>query len=154
MATHSSKSDKAGLSPEQSGLDYDALTILRKKHPAWRLLVADHAPLIASFLHTAFIASNTRTHPEPQLVSALEDFLFRIRETHPDAYPRRAEQYLDDWAQAEKGWLRKYYPADADEPHYDLTPATEKVIGWIAELRQRKLVSTESRLLTVFELLR
>jgi hypothetical protein len=31
-------------------LDYSTLDALRREHPAWRLLVADHAPLIASFL--------------------------------------------------------------------------------------------------------
>lgn len=50
--------------------------------------------------------------------------------------------------------MRKYYPPDSDEPHYDLTPATEKAIEWLASLRQRQFVATESRLLTVFELLR
>ena len=50
--------------------------------------------------------------------------------------------------------MRKYYPPDSDEPHYDLTPATEKAIEWLASLRQRLFVATESRLLTVFELLR
>lgn len=35
-------------------LDYATLDALRRQHPAWRLLAAEHAPLVASFLHRAF----------------------------------------------------------------------------------------------------
>jgi hypothetical protein len=31
-------------------MEYHDLVALRQKHPAWRLLVADHAPLIVGFL--------------------------------------------------------------------------------------------------------
>src|ERR1019366_7693757 len=39
-----------------------------------------------------------------------------------EAFPKRADQYLDDWAADARGWLRKYYPPASDEAHYDLTP--------------------------------
>jgi hypothetical protein len=35
-------------------LDYPTLDAMRRQHPAWRLLLADHAPLIASFLQRIF----------------------------------------------------------------------------------------------------
>jgi Protein of unknown function (DUF3375) len=41
-------------------LDYATLEILRRQHPAWRLLLAEHAALIASFLHKAFVSPNVR----------------------------------------------------------------------------------------------
>jgi len=136
-------------------LDYATLTNLRKNHPAWRLLLADHAPLIATFLQQVFIAPNVRLISQADLVSKLEDQLFQLRETlGEDAFPKTAIQYLDDWAQNDKGWMRKFYPLDSDEPHFDLTPATEKVIGWLESLTQRAFVGTESRLMTVFELLK
>ncbi len=50
--------------------------------------------------------------------------------------------------------MRKFYPVDSDEPHFDLTPATEKVIQWLESLSQRAFVGTESRLMTVFDLLK
>ena len=37
-------------------MDYDDLVRLRREHPAWRLLAADSAPLVAAFLHHVFIA--------------------------------------------------------------------------------------------------
>jgi len=136
-------------------LDYATLINLRKHHPAWRLLLADHAPLIATFLQQVFIVPNLRSISQANLVSRLEDQLFQLRETlGEDAFPKTATQYLDDWAQNDKGWMRKFYPIDSDEPHFDLTPATEKVISWLESLIQRAFVGTESRLMTVFELLK
>ena len=136
-------------------LDYATLTILHKNHPAWRLLRADHAPLIASFLQQVFVLPNVRLMSQSDLVSHLEDRLFQLRETlGEDAFPKPATLYLDDWAQNDKGWLRKFYPLDSDEPHFDLTPATEKVIGWLESLTQRAFVGTESRLMMVFDLLK
>ncbi|OQY18066.1 MAG: hypothetical protein B6I36_07830 [Desulfobacteraceae bacterium 4572_35.1] len=36
-------------------IDYITLDALRQNHPAWRLLCAKHAPLVASFLQRVFI---------------------------------------------------------------------------------------------------
>src|ERR1017187_1230054 len=136
-------------------MDFQTLDALRRRHPAWRLLVADSAPLVASFLHRSFVEPNVRTLARQELVAKLDDYLFHLRERlGEDAFPRAAGEYLDEWAADERGWLRKYYPPDSDEPHFDLTPATEKALAWLAGLRQRQFVGTESRLITVFELLR
>jgi hypothetical protein len=136
-------------------MEYRDLESLRRTHPAWRLLTADHAPLIASFLYQSFIQRNTRTWPRQELASRLDDFLFQLRQQlGEDVFPSPAMHYLDDWASDDRAWLRKYYPANADEPLYDLTPATERAIDWLVSLGQRHFIGTESRLMAVFELLR
>ena len=136
-------------------MDYDKLVALRRSHPAWRLLLASHAPLVASFLHEVFIAPNVRTFSQSALQSKLEDALFRLRELDgADAFPRGADQYLDEWADEGHGWLRKYYPPDSDDPHFDVTPGAERAIEWLAALGRRPFVATESRIMTVFDLLR
>jgi hypothetical protein len=71
-----------------------------------------------------------------------------------EAFPKAALEYLNDWAGNDKGWLRKFYLQDSDEPYFDLTPATEKAIAWLGTLTERAFVGTESRLLTLFELLK
>ncbi len=136
-------------------LDYATLDTLRRSHPAWRLLLADHAPLVASFLQRSFVLPNVRGMAQVELISKLEDELFHLRESQGDAaFPKSAAAYLEDWTQDARGWLRKYYPPGSDEAHFDLTPATEKAIAWLESLTQRAFVGTESRLMTVFELLR
>ena len=135
--------------------DFATLENLCKKHPAWRLLCAQYAPLIISFLHRVFVAPNRRTIAQADIVEALEDELFSLREAYGQAsFPETAISYLNSWAENDKGWLRKFYPHGTDEPHFDLTPATEKAITWISSLTERSFVGTESRLLTLFELLR
>lgn len=135
-------------------MDYNSLSQLRRFHPAWRLLLADHAPLIIGFLNQVFIQPNERSIAESQLQSRLEDLLFQLRASHgEDSFPRSAGDYLNDWADNDKGWLRKFYPLNSDEAHFDLTPATEKAVRWLESLTQRQFVGTESRLRTVFDLL-
>lgn len=135
--------------------DFATLDALRLSHPAWRLLRSDHAPLIASFLQRVFIVPNVRVMEQADLAESLEDELFALRESlGSDAFPKSALEYLNDWASTEKGWLRKFYVQGSDEPHFDLSPPTEKAITWLATLTQRSFVGTESRLLTLFELLK
>jgi hypothetical protein len=135
-------------------LEYRTLEHLRRTNPAWRLLQADHAPMVVSFLHKTFVQPNVRAMAQPELAAKLADHLYVLREIEgEEAYPKRAEQYLDDWASDDKSWLRKYYPPNGDEPHYDLTPATERAIDWVAGFEQRQFVAAESRLMMVFDLL-
>ena len=139
-------------------LDFSTLEALRRQHPAWRLLAAEHAPLIASFLHRVFIAPNVRVMAQAELVEALNDTLYGIHEQGLDKaalrFPKSATEYLNDWAANDKGWLRKFYPPGLDEPHFDVTPATERALAWLANLSDRTFVGTESRLLMLFELLK
>ena len=154
-------------------LDYASLDQLRQTHPAWRLLASPHAPLVASFLQRVFIGPNLRVIAQADLAEALEDELFGLRErlngaeaglgtgrtaagagAGAPAFPKPALDYLNDWAAGDKGWLRKFYAQGSDEPQFDLTPATERAIGWLGSLSQRQFVGTESRLLTLFDLLK
>ena len=135
-------------------LDYFELEALRLQHPAWRLLRARNVPLVASFLYRVFITPNQRVLAQSDLVEALNDTLYALRERFgEDAPPKPAAEYLNDWAANDAGWLRKFYPPGSDEPHFDLTPATERALAWLASLSERAFVGTESRLLTLWGLL-
>ncbi|MCD2450407.1 DUF3375 domain-containing protein [Methylicorpusculum oleiharenae] len=136
-------------------IDFISLEALRTHHPAWRLLRSDHAPLIASFLHRVFIVPNVRVMAAADLAEALEDELYALRDRlGAEVFPKAALDYLNDWASPEKGWLRKFYRQGSDEPQFDLMPSTEKAIAWLGTLSERSFVGTESRLLTLFELLK
>jgi hypothetical protein len=134
---------------------YEEIVALRKHSPAWRLLCADNAPLVLSFLHRVFVEGNARSVPATELTSQLDDELYALNERLGEGtFPKRAQDYLADWSRPEAGWLRKYYPAAADEAHFDATPAVEKALSWVRSLEARSFVGTESRLNTIFELLR
>lgn len=138
-----------------SDMDYDEIETLRREHPAWRLLASNNAALVLSFLQRVFIDANASNLPGAVLVNELDDELYALRQRMgDDVFPRRPHAYLDEWADAKHGWLRKFYPPGGDEPHYDLTPAVEKALTWVADLETRTFIGTESRLNTIFELLR
>lgn len=138
-----------------SGMDYASLDALRSHHPAWRMLASPHAVLAASFLHRAFVLPNVRTISAADLAEALEDQLYTLRANLGDErFPRPAIDYLNDWAASDKGWLRKFYKAGTDEAQFDITSSTAKVIAWLETLSAQPFVGTESRLLTLFDLLR
>lgn len=126
---------------------------VRRHNASWRLLRADNAPLIISFLGRVFIEENIREISAAQLIDRLDDEIYALDQAGV-SYPKSPRAYLDDWAGSETGWLRKYYPADADEAHFDATPALEQAVAFVTSLKARSFVGTESRLNTVFELLR
>jgi len=135
---------------------YDEIEHLQAHHPAWVLLRSPHASLVLGFLGRVFVDGNRGGQSAEVLVGLLDDELYALN-TRTDGdppFPRSAPAYLDDWASPEKSWLRKYYPTGVDEPHYDITPAVEKAVLWLKDLRRREFVGTESRLNTLFELLR
>jgi hypothetical protein len=136
-------------------LDFATLKALQTHHPAWRLLCSPHASLIASFLHRVFIVPNVRVMAASNMAEALNDELYGIRELlGEDTFPKSALEYLNDWAASDKGWLRKFYRAGTDEAQFDLTPSSEKALTWLEQLSERQFVGTESRLLTLFDLLK
>ncbi len=105
-------------------LGYDDLVERRTSHPAWRLLLADHAPFVLGFLSQAFLEPNVRSLPQPEIADALEDYLLARRETSPDAFPKTAEAYLSDWSDSRVGWVRRSYPPDSDIAVYEPTAAS------------------------------
>lgn len=137
-------------------MDHDEIELLREGHPAWRLLRAGNAALVLSFLGRFFVEDNHGAVSSTELAAALEDELHALNLADPDQprYPRPAGDYLQDWSATEAGWLRRFYPLDSHEVHYDATSEFEKAYSWVVGLRARAFVGTASRLQTVFELLR
>ncbi len=80
-------------------MDHDYLEKLKQTHPTLRLLAADNAPLITSFLFLSFIQPNRRSLPQAEITSRLDVYLFHLREINDEErYPKSARQYLEDWA--------------------------------------------------------
>lgn len=136
-------------------MDFDDVEALRKGHPAWRLLRADNAALVLSFLGRVFVEENVRSISAADLARRLDDELYALKQRLGEvAFPKPASAYLADWSASETGWLRKYYPQGQTEAYFDATPDVERALTWLSSLRAREFVGTESRLNTVFDLLR
>jgi hypothetical protein len=135
-------------------VDFDRVEALRRQHPAWRLLRADNAALVISFLGQLFVTENVRSMPFSELASRLDDVLHDLNTRLGEgAFPREAEAYLDEWARPEAGWLRKYYPTGSQVAHVDVTSDLQRAHSWIEGLQPRDFVGTESRLGVALKLL-
>lgn len=132
-------------------MTYEEISQLLKNHTSIRLLKADHAPLIISFLFSVFKEGISNQEEggikEKELADLLSDRLYVLNNSEK-RYPKSPADYLTDWANA--GFLRKF-PGKTDEFVYELTPATEQVFKWIDSLEKREFVGTESRLKYLFE---
>ena len=109
-------------------MTYDEIEQLRERHPAWALVRAQNVAFVLSFLSRVFVDGGESNVAASRLIRELDDELYALDQRLGDgAYPRSAKEYLDDWSNPSRSWLRRYYPPGADEPHYDLT-----VIGGLA----------------------
>ena len=130
-------------------MTFDFLQTLRRNHPAWRLLCAEQAPLLAAFFYREFLAAHRRGIETEEILQDLDLFLYDVSQQTGELAGRTPQEYLDRWT--EQGWLRKY--AWHDAWYYDLTATAQKGVDWLMSLHQRAFVGTESRLHTVFGLL-
>ena len=73
---------------ETSAVSFDEVAWLRDNSPAWRLLRADHAPLVLSFLHQVFVTENVRSIPAAELAGRLDDELYALNERGEQDGPR------------------------------------------------------------------
>lgn len=127
---------------------------LLEEHRAVRLLRKKHAALIVAFLWRAYREERRQAYGSQELNTLLSDLLFTANEAAGDdnkPYPRTARTYLEEWTK--EGFLRQYYEPGAEEATFELTPATEQALVWMAELDQREFIGAESRLLQLFNMM-
>ncbi len=133
-------------------MDHDYIQYL-KDHPTIKLLRVGNSPLVISFFFLQFKKNNRIVITNTELTTNLADYLYSLREKYGETiYTDSVQKYLSTWTN--EGFLRKYYLPASDEPVFELTPATEKALDWIKDLEKKEFVGTESRLLTIFDLLR
>ena len=131
-------------------MNYDKALSLYRNDKTLQILRAEHFPLLISFFHLAFKQQNKIAYSQSNLVSLLGDFLFSLDRQGIADYPKPPVDYLQKWAH--QGYLRRYYET-ADEPIYELSPATENALKWLEDLNKQQFVGTHSRLLQFFSLL-
>jgi hypothetical protein len=125
------------------------------------LLRSKHAPFLIDFFLSQFKRSDPSSTSDGiqfgmhELTLALRDYLERLHESHPDVLVDSAENYLADWSSSKKRYLRRFLDAEADEPLYELTSATEDVLTFLDQVarRETQFVGTESRLKRIIETL-
>lgn len=131
-------------------MNYEKALTFYRNDKTLQLLRAEHFPLLVSFFYLAFKQQDRILYAQSELQSLLGDYLFTLERQGVDDYSKPPLDYLQKWAQ--QGYLRRYYET-ADEPVYELSPATENALKWLEDLNKQQFVGTHSRLLQFFHLL-
>ena len=121
-------------------MDYYQVKARLAASPAIRLLRSDSAAFVLSFCFEQFKQVQHDVLAYQTVLEALSQALENIHENEPDAYLRRAQDYLREWI--DSGYLREY-TNDQLERVVELTPHTERVLHWLEDLDERKFVGTE-----------
>ncbi|UCA61340.1 DUF3375 domain-containing protein [Chryseobacterium rhizoplanae] len=131
-------------------MNYEKALSLYKNDKTLQLLRAEHFPLLVSFFHLVFKQQDRISYLQTELQSILGDYIFSLQRLGIEDYQKGPVDYLQKWA--EQGYLRRYYER-ADEPMYELSPATENALKWLEDLNKQQFVGTHSRLIQFFDLL-
>lgn len=131
-------------------MNYEKALSLYRNDKTLQILRAEHFPLLISFFHLAFKQQDKIAYAQSSLAGLLGDYLYSIERQGISDYAKPPLDYLQKWAQ--QGYLRRYYET-ADEPVYELSPATENALKWLEDLNKQQFVGTHSRLLQFFSLL-
>jgi hypothetical protein len=131
-------------------MNYEKALSLYRNDKTLQILRADHFPLLVSFFHLVFKQQDKISYLQSNLISLLGDFIFSLDRQGITEYNKPPLDYLQKWAQL--GYLRRYYEI-ADEPVYELSPATENALKWLEDLNKQQFIGTHSRLLQFFTLL-
>ena len=132
-------------------MNYDSLAYDFQHVPALKLLKAEHAVLVISFLYQQFKQKQRMNVPLSELSERLEDYLETLNMQVDGRYPRTALAYLTEWSDDEHRFIRI---VNNEEPVVELTADTERTIGWVEELHAQPFVGTESRFLSIIQMLR
>lgn len=127
-----------------------ALGRLRSDDPAWSLLRAEHAPIIAAVLE-AHLGGEKRRLPAPELFELVEQDLLELNAYGFDL-PRTAQAYCTDWRNM--GILVRRPAEEARTETFELSPGALTAIRFLSQLAEPRRTATQSRLATIADGLR
>lgn len=113
----------------------------------WKLLAADHGPLVAALLESLF-ADDEKTLPVSVAVERLTRDLDALRGQGHEL-PQPAQGYLADWLS--QGWLVRRFPTGAQEEVFEVSAEAATALRWVAGLQKPRTAATESRLASVMQ---
>lgn len=131
-------------------MDHDRLEADLKGSAAVRLLRADSAPMVVSALYRLFKRKQQLSVAYDEALEILDGHLGVLNEPEP-VYRLASNEYLKQWADDQHRWIRIIRRDNAD--WVELTPDAERAIGWVEDLNRRSFIGTESRFMSVVQLL-
>ncbi|MBK6606713.1 MAG: DUF3375 domain-containing protein [Leptospiraceae bacterium] len=138
-------------------MNYPRIKNLVKNSAAFRLFKKDYAAFIISFLYTEFKVYDQLTIEAEAFARTLKDTIESFKEENllENELLLSSDHYINEWAN--DGFVRKFYEETKSEFYIEITPEIESVFKWVSEIEKIELgevVSTRSRFLNIFHLLK
>ncbi|MBA1437581.1 MAG: DUF3375 domain-containing protein [Epsilonproteobacteria bacterium] len=133
-------------------MNYEYLKNLKKYNHTLKLLCSDNFAMMVAFFYFVFVQKRHIAIAQEQILCYLDDFLFQINQTYPDAFVKSPKDYLDDFVRDNSGYLKRYYGGDG-ELLYELTPYTQKALEFIESLEKKEFVGSRTKFSVILELL-
>jgi hypothetical protein len=138
-------------------MNYPRIKNLVKNSAAFRLFKKDYAAFIISFLYTEFKVYDQLTVEAEAFARTLKDTIESFKEENllENELLLSSDHYINEWAN--DGFVRKFYEETKSEFYIEITPEIESVFKWVSEIEKIELgevVSTRSRFLNIFHLLK
>lgn len=137
-------------------MNLDRLLPLFQHSPLMRLLRADHAPFILSFLDGLYKQRQQIEVEQEDFLVALRDFQEDLVEEGREELTRPAEEYLVEWVGEKARFLRRFLAPEKDVWMIELQPETEEALHFIETVlsNQERSLGTESRMQMIVEAIR
>ena len=127
----------------------EQLTYTLEHASSIKLLKADSAALIMSFLYREFKQAQRVAVPHSEFIEHLEEYLEYLREQKPGRYPGTAQAYIRTWSDSDHRFIHIMAHGNSEMLMVELTSETERAIGWLEDMQPRSFVGTESRFLLI-----
>jgi len=128
-----------------------------KNNATLKLLRMQNAGFVLGFFFESFKETGQTQIPEEDLEALMEKHLQALRANEPEAMPRDARYYLNQWCEDGYRLLQKRFSEDQSSYMYQLTQHSEKALAWVEDLRRgdrRGYTTSDSRFTRIVSELR
>lgn len=135
-------------------MNYSAVKALLDRHTLCKILRADRAAYIITFLDRAYVSADGKARRESDLIEILVDLACQINDRYGAKLKIEPRRTLTEWSSERCGYLRRFTKPDSVEYFYDITQQARRAVDLISSLTERPFVGTQARLNIVMNLAR
>lgn len=127
-------------------LSYTAIKNLIDSNVMCRIMRAEKAAFIITFLDRAYVSTDGRARSESELIDVLASVISNINQTAGADIRIDPRRQLTEWASDRCRYLRRFTKPDSTEYFYDITQQGRRTVDMVSSLVTRPYVGTEARL--------
>lgn len=133
-------------------MNFLTVKALLDQHIICKILRAERAAFIITFLDRAYVSADGRARPENELVEILAELIAEVNDKTGADIKIDPRRQLSEWSSDRFRYLRRFTKAQSTEYFYDITQQARRAVDLVSTLTDRPYVGTEARLNIVMNL--